>query len=194
MVRPLIAFVVLCAATPAVAAEKSEIAAPSAAVAAAWAKEAQQKGPSTGVLNALYGSVRSAPDTRHGLDHQGTSAGGTRSEPVDAGGLRPGVRDQGAARRRIDGGGQNAREEKPQGGVRDDGRVECRDRRDRGEQLSERPPAWPLDRSQDVVANERASLRDQVVPDDVVHQLCRRSQSGLVEDAGAIGADGFHAE
>jgi hypothetical protein len=56
MVRPLIAFVVLCAATPAVAAEKSEIAAPSAAVAAAWAQEAQQKGPSPGVLNALYGS------------------------------------------------------------------------------------------------------------------------------------------
>lgn len=57
MVRPLIAFVVLCIATPGVAAEKkSEIAAPSAAVAAAWAKEAEHKGPSSGVLNALYGS------------------------------------------------------------------------------------------------------------------------------------------
>jgi hypothetical protein len=56
MVRPLIAFIALCVATPALAAEKNEIAAPSAAVAAAWAKEAEHKGPSSGALNALYGS------------------------------------------------------------------------------------------------------------------------------------------
>jgi hypothetical protein len=56
MVRPLIAFIAFSIATPALAAEKPEVAAPSAAVAAAWAKEAGQKGPSATVLNALYGS------------------------------------------------------------------------------------------------------------------------------------------
>lgn len=56
MVRPLIAFIVLCVATPALAADKNEIAAPSAAVAAAWAKETEHKGASSAALNALYGS------------------------------------------------------------------------------------------------------------------------------------------
>jgi hypothetical protein len=56
MVRPLIAFIAFSIATPALAAEKPDVAAPSAAVAAAWAKEAQRTGPSTAALNTLYGS------------------------------------------------------------------------------------------------------------------------------------------
>lgn len=56
MVRPLIAFIAFSIATPAFAAEKPEVAAPSTAVAAAWAKEAGHTGPSTAALNTLYGS------------------------------------------------------------------------------------------------------------------------------------------
>jgi hypothetical protein len=56
MVRPFIALVLLSVATPALAADKPEVVAPSAAVAAAWAKEAEHKGPSSTALKALYGS------------------------------------------------------------------------------------------------------------------------------------------
>ena len=56
MVRPLIACIVFSIATPAIAAEQSGVAAPSAAVAAAWAKEAEHKGPSATALNTLIGS------------------------------------------------------------------------------------------------------------------------------------------
>lgn len=55
LLRPMVALLVLSITTPALAADKPEVVAPTAAVAAAWAKEAL-KGPSSSALNALYGS------------------------------------------------------------------------------------------------------------------------------------------
>jgi hypothetical protein len=56
LLRSMVAvLVVLSVTTPALAADKSEVVAPSAAIAAAWAKEAP-KGPSSAALKALYGS------------------------------------------------------------------------------------------------------------------------------------------
>ena len=57
LLRPMVALIVLSVTTPALAADKPEVVAPSAAVAAAWAKEAgPSKGPSSAALKALYGS------------------------------------------------------------------------------------------------------------------------------------------
>lgn len=56
MLRPVVALLVLSVTAPVWAAEKPELIAPSAAVAAAWAKEAEHKGPSSTALKALYGS------------------------------------------------------------------------------------------------------------------------------------------
>jgi hypothetical protein len=56
MVRSVVVFLALSVAAPALAADKPEIVAPSAAVAAAWAHEAGHKGPSSTALNTLYGS------------------------------------------------------------------------------------------------------------------------------------------
>ena len=56
MVRPVIAFILLCVSAPAFAADKADVVAPSAAVAAAWAKEAEPKGPFSAALKGLYGS------------------------------------------------------------------------------------------------------------------------------------------
>lgn len=56
MLRPMVVVLVLCAGTPVVAADKADIVSPSAAVAAAWAKEGKQQGPSTKALRVLYGS------------------------------------------------------------------------------------------------------------------------------------------
>jgi hypothetical protein len=55
MLRPMVVVLVLCAGTPVLAADKADIVSPSAAVAAAWAKEGKQ-GPSTKALHVLYGS------------------------------------------------------------------------------------------------------------------------------------------
>lgn len=55
LLRPMVALFVLSVTTPALAADKPDVVAPSAAVAAAWAKEAP-KGPSSAALRALYGS------------------------------------------------------------------------------------------------------------------------------------------
>jgi hypothetical protein len=56
MLRPVVVLLVLSVTAPVWAAEKPEAIAPSAAVAAAWAKEAKQQGPSSAALKALYGS------------------------------------------------------------------------------------------------------------------------------------------
>ncbi len=56
MFRFMVALALLTAATPAFAADKADVVAPSAAVAAAWAKEVDHRGPSSVALNALYGS------------------------------------------------------------------------------------------------------------------------------------------
>jgi hypothetical protein len=56
MLRPVVVLLVLSVTAPVWAAEKPEAIAPSAAVAAAWAKEAKQEGPSSTALKALYGS------------------------------------------------------------------------------------------------------------------------------------------
>jgi hypothetical protein len=56
MVRPVIAFILLCVSAPAFAADNADVVAPSPAVAAAWANEAKAKGPSRVALTALYGS------------------------------------------------------------------------------------------------------------------------------------------
>ncbi len=55
LLRPMVALLVLSVTTPALAADKPDVVAPSAAVAAAWAKEAT-KGPFSAALKALYGS------------------------------------------------------------------------------------------------------------------------------------------
>jgi hypothetical protein len=55
LLRPAVVLLVLSVTTPAVAADKPEVVPPSAAVAAAWAKEAP-KGLSSAALKALYGS------------------------------------------------------------------------------------------------------------------------------------------
>jgi hypothetical protein len=55
LLRPVVALVVLSVTTPVLASDKPEVVAPTAAVAAAWAKEAP-KGPSSTALKALYGS------------------------------------------------------------------------------------------------------------------------------------------
>jgi hypothetical protein len=55
MLRPMVVVLVLCAATPVLAADKADIVTPSAAVAAAWAKEGKQA-TSTKALRVLYGS------------------------------------------------------------------------------------------------------------------------------------------
>ena len=56
VLRLMVALIVLSVTTAALAADKAEIVAPSAAVAAGWAKEAAPKGPSSATLKALYGS------------------------------------------------------------------------------------------------------------------------------------------
>jgi hypothetical protein len=56
MFRSTVALLVLFVTTPAFAADKADPLAPSAAVAAAWATEGAQKGPSSAALKALYGS------------------------------------------------------------------------------------------------------------------------------------------
>jgi hypothetical protein len=55
LLRPMVALVVLSVTTPALASDKPEVVAPTAAVAAAWAKEAPKR-PSSAALKALYGS------------------------------------------------------------------------------------------------------------------------------------------
>jgi hypothetical protein len=57
LLRPMVAVLLLSSAAPVWAADKAaEPVAPSAAVAAAWAAEEAQRGPSPKILNALYGS------------------------------------------------------------------------------------------------------------------------------------------
>jgi hypothetical protein len=56
ILRPAVVLLVLSVTSPVWAAEKAEVIAPSAAVAAAWAKEAEHEGPSSAALKALYGS------------------------------------------------------------------------------------------------------------------------------------------
>ena len=57
LLRPVVTVVLLSVAAPVWAADKAaEPMAPSAAVAAAWASEASQRGPSPKMLKALYGS------------------------------------------------------------------------------------------------------------------------------------------
>jgi hypothetical protein len=55
LLRPMVALLVLSVTTPALAADQQEVVAPTATIAAAWAKEAA-KGPSSAALKALYGS------------------------------------------------------------------------------------------------------------------------------------------
>ncbi len=54
LLRPVVGLVILSVTTPAFAADKSEPTAPSAAVAAAWAKEAELEGSSSAGLKTLY--------------------------------------------------------------------------------------------------------------------------------------------
>lgn len=56
LLRPVVALVVLSAAAPVWAADAVVPTAPSAAVAAAWAKEGAQPGPSSKALNVMLGS------------------------------------------------------------------------------------------------------------------------------------------
>ena len=56
LLQSIAGVLVLSVAAPAFAAGKAEPTAPSAAVAAAWAKETQHKAPSSASLKALYGS------------------------------------------------------------------------------------------------------------------------------------------
>ena len=56
MFRSTVALLVLFVTTSAFAADKADPLAPSAAVAAAWATEGAQMGPSSAALKALYGS------------------------------------------------------------------------------------------------------------------------------------------
>ena len=56
LLRPMAALIVLSVSTPVFAADKPEVVAPSAAVAAEWSKEAGPKGPSSAALSVLYGS------------------------------------------------------------------------------------------------------------------------------------------
>ena len=56
LLRSFAALLIVSVSTPAFAADKAEPQAPSAAVAAAWATEAEHRGPSSAALKALYGS------------------------------------------------------------------------------------------------------------------------------------------
>jgi hypothetical protein len=56
LLRPMATLIVLSISAPAFAADKPEVLAPSAAVAAEWSKEAAPKGPSSAALSVLYGS------------------------------------------------------------------------------------------------------------------------------------------
>jgi hypothetical protein len=56
LLRSIVGLLALSVTTPVFAADKAEPQAPSAAVAAAWAKEASHQGPSSTALKALYGS------------------------------------------------------------------------------------------------------------------------------------------
>ena len=55
-VRPVAVVMLLALSAPAFAEEKTRLAAPTAVVAAAWEKEAQQNAPSPTALKVLYGS------------------------------------------------------------------------------------------------------------------------------------------
>lgn len=54
--RPVVAVLMLSVATPVMAAGESATVAPSAAVAAAWAREGVQPGPSPNLVNAMLGA------------------------------------------------------------------------------------------------------------------------------------------
>ena len=97
LLRPMVALVVLSVTTPALASDKPEVVAPTAAVAAAWAKEAP-KGPSSTALKALYGSYARAPDARHGFTIKARQQGAREVNPMMSGNYG-GNRDQGVARR-----------------------------------------------------------------------------------------------
>ena len=56
LLRPVVGLVILSVTTPAFAADKSEPTAPSTAVAAAWAKEAELQGPSSAGMTTLLAS------------------------------------------------------------------------------------------------------------------------------------------
>jgi hypothetical protein len=88
MMRPVIVFVVLIVADPVVAADKPEVVAPSAAVAAAWAKEADaHKGPSAPAFNALYGSYGALQTLDMVSTFKARQQGAREVNPVMAGGF-----------------------------------------------------------------------------------------------------------
>lgn len=85
LLRPTVALVVLSAASPVWAAEKSEIAAPSAAVAAAWAKEAEASAPSSTAVKALYASYGVLSTLDMVTTVQARNAGAREVNPMLAG-------------------------------------------------------------------------------------------------------------
>jgi hypothetical protein len=88
MVRPVVAVVLLSMAAPVWAADKSaEPAAPSAAVAAAWAKEAAQQGPRSALLNAMYGSYGALQTLDMVSTVRARNQGAREVNPMMSGGL-----------------------------------------------------------------------------------------------------------
>jgi hypothetical protein len=88
MIRPVIVFIVLSVAVPVVAADKPEVVAPSAAVAAAWAREADtHKGPSAPAFNALYGSYGALQTLDMVSTIKARQHGAREVNPVMAGGF-----------------------------------------------------------------------------------------------------------
>jgi hypothetical protein len=86
MVRRVVAFLVLSVGTPVFAADKAEIVAPSAAVAAAWAHEAEHRGPSPTALNTLYGTFGALQTLDMVSTIQARQRGAREINPLMAGG------------------------------------------------------------------------------------------------------------
>jgi F0F1-type ATP synthase assembly protein I len=84
--RPVVALVLLLVASPVWAAESGEPVAPSAAVAAEWAKEAAQQGPSSKALNALYGGYGVLQTLDMASTIQARNRGAREVNPLMAGG------------------------------------------------------------------------------------------------------------
>jgi hypothetical protein len=85
LLRPVVALLVLSAATP-VWAAGAEPVAPSPAVAAAWAKEAESRGPSSTALKALYGSYGALQTLDMVSTIQARNQGAREANPIMAGG------------------------------------------------------------------------------------------------------------
>jgi hypothetical protein len=86
VLRPIVAMLVLSASVPAWAADDVVPTAPSAVVAAAWAKEGAQQGPSSTAMNVMLGSYGALQALDMASTIKARQAGAREVNPMMAGG------------------------------------------------------------------------------------------------------------